>query len=163
MTKAITPLTNKEIRQLYSQRIRAFLTQVEKWLPEELGMFQSTPNFAVTDITGTYPIEMATLYKKDVPAPDNVVADIIPLGIITPLGGGMLEICGAFDEERLYYFRENTVPLLEDEPGMFYPIFFGVESDGWYWLDSSMNKPAVLITDKLLFNLIDMVNNCVNG
>ena len=157
MAKFTEHLTDEEARQQYSKRVKMFLTQVEKCLPKELEMHQSIPDFTVTDITGTYQIEMATIYKC-VPEPDNFVADIFPLGVTTLLGEGLLDISGPFGGERFIYFCRETVSQMQYRAGMIYPVYRDAESEGWYWLKDSMNNQAISITSERLFNLIKKVS-----
>lgn len=157
MTKSIKT-TREEIRQQYSKRIKEFLQQVEKWLPDDLELCESIPDFTVTDNTGTYHVEMATIYKKNMSRRDGFIADILPFGATVSSGEGILEISGAFSQEVLIYFCQNTVPVIEYQPDMFYVISQAVGSDGWYWIDKSTNEDAILVTREQLFDLIKMVN-----
>ena len=143
MTKSIKPLTNKQIQQQYSKRIKAFLRQVKKWLPDDLEMIESIPDFTVTDNTGTYHVEMATIYRKNVPRADGFVADILPFGTIISCGESILEISGAFSQETLTHFHRNNQSL---------------DSDGWYWLDKSASRDVTLVTSEQFFDLIELVN-----
>ena len=143
MTKPIKSLTNKQIQRQYSRRIKAFLRRVKKWLPDDLEMIESIPDFTVTDHTGTYHVEMATIYRKNVPRADGFVADILPFGTIISCGEGILEISGAFSQETLIYFRQNRCPH---------------NSDGWYWTDKSASRDVTLVTSEEFFDLIELVN-----
>ncbi|MDM8562323.1 hypothetical protein QUF54_03115 [Candidatus Marithioploca araucensis] len=156
MTETIECLTNEEIQEQYFKRIKAFFTQVEEWLPDELEISYPVPQRTVTDTTGTYQVGMASIYKK--PEPDDFVVDIFPMGATTLLGEGILEIRGAFGEEKLIYFCRNTLPQVEYKPDMFRPIYRCVDSDGWYWLESSMSNRAVFVAREQLFDLIRMVS-----
>ena len=160
MAKSTEHLTEQEVRQQYSKRIRAFLTQVAKCLPDELGMFQSIPNFTVTDITGIYYIEMATIYKKNVLEQDNFVADIFPLGATTSLGEGFLDISGTSGAERLVYFCQETIWQMQYHTGMIFdPVSQNTNLEGWYWLENSINERAIfIVTSEQLFNLIKRVS-----
>jgi hypothetical protein len=82
MTETIERLTNEKIQEQYFKRVKAFFAQVKEWLPNELDMPYPIPerNRTITDITGTYRVGMASIYKKCVPEPDNFVADIFPWG-----------------------------------------------------------------------------------
>jgi len=156
MTETIEHLTNEKIQERYVKRVKAFLKQLEKWLPNELEMFYPIPNRTVTDTTGTYQVGMASIHKKGVP--DNFVVDIFPMGATTLLGEGILEISGVLGKEKIIYFCQKTLPKVEYKPGMFRSIYRGVDSDGWYWLESSMSNRAILVAHKQLFDLIRMVS-----
>jgi len=158
MTETIEHLTNEEIQERYVKRIKAFFTQIEEWLPDELEINDPVSNRTITDTTGTYQIGMASIYKKGVPEPDNYVAAIFPMGATTLLGEGILEISGALGEEKLIYFCRDTLPQVEDKLGKFRPIYRGVDSDGWYWLESSMSNRAIFVAREQLFDLIRMVS-----
>jgi hypothetical protein len=158
MIETIEHLTNEEIQERYVKRIKTFFSQIKEWLPDELEMNDPIPNRDITDTTGTYQTGMVSIYKKGVPEPDNFVADIIPLGATTLLGEGILEIFGAWGEEKLIYFCRDTLPQVEYKPGKFRPIYRGVDSDGWYWLESSMSNRAIFVAREQLFDLIRMVS-----
>jgi hypothetical protein len=157
MKKSIK-IIREEIRQRYFKRVEEFLLQVETWLPDDLELCESIPDFTVTDNTGTYHVEMATIYKKDVLRRDGFVADILPFGVTVSSGEGILEISGAFSQETLIYFCQNTVPVVEYQPDIFHIISRSVELDGWYWIDRCTNEDAILVTCERLFDLIDRVN-----
>ena len=158
MVKLIKRLTDEEIRQQYAKRFKAFLKQVKKCLPDELEMIKSMPNFTITDITGSAsPVEMATIYQKNVPEPDNFVADIIPFGATSLLGEGILEISGVSGEERLTYTCKNTILPLPYQFDLFYSVSLDIESDGWYW-QGSREDDATLVTCELLLDLINKVS-----
>ena len=157
MAKYTEYLTEKEVRQQYLKRIKTFLTLVEKCLPDELGLFQSIPNFTVIDVTGRYQIEVMSIYKC-VPEPDNLVADIFPLGATTLLGEGLLDISGALGAERFVYFCQETTWQMQYHAGTIYPVYRDTDSEGWYWLEDSLNDRAVFVTGELLFNFIKKVS-----
>ncbi len=87
------------------------------------------------------------------------IADIFPMGATTLLAKGILEIHGPFGEEKLLYFCRNTLPLVEYRPGKFRPIYRGVDSDNWYWLESSISNRALLVTRERFSDLIRMVSS----
>lgn len=153
-------LINEQIRQQYFKQFKTFLTQVKKCLPTDLELFESTTYFKVTDVTGTYQAEVATIYRKNIPKPDNFVADIIPFGVTISPGEGILEFSGAFGEERFIYLCRNTVSQIEYHSGMFCMVSQDVPLDGWYWLEKSVNNHAIFVTCELLLDLIDRVNCC---
>jgi len=158
MIETTEHLTNEAIQQRYIKRVKTFLIQVKKWLPDELEISHFAPNHTVTDTTGTYRVDMATIYKMGVAEPNNFIADILPIGATTLLGEGILKISGDYGEEKLIYFCRDTLPQVEYKPGIARPIYRGVDSDGWYWLESSMSNRAIFIAREQLFDLIRLVS-----
>jgi hypothetical protein len=159
MTETIEDLTNEERQERYRNRVNAFFKQVEQCIPDELEInLNAIPHFTITDATGTYPVNMAVIYKKEVPEPDNLIVNIFPIGATTLLGEGILELSGPFGEEKLIYFSRETLPKVEYKPGSFRPIYRSVDLDGWYWLESSISNRAILVDCQQLFDLIRMVS-----
>ena len=159
MAKPIEYSTNEEIRQQYFKRFKAFLRRVKKCLPDYLEMFHSTSYFTVTDLTGTYQTEVATICRKNVPAPDNFVADIIPFGVINSRAEGFLEISGVSGEERFVYSCRTVNSQIRCRIGSPYLISQQFGSDGWYWIEPSVNYCVTPVDCDQLLDLIDKVSS----
>ena len=150
--------TDQEIRQQYFKQFNLFLKLVKRCLPDELELLESTSHFTVTDITGTYQAEIATIHRKNVPPDNHFVADIIPFGVTDSPGEGILELSGALGEERFIYLRRHLISHPEYHSGMFCLVSQEIDLSGWYWLKVSTNNQAIFVTCDLLLDLIKKVN-----
>jgi hypothetical protein len=146
------------IQERYIKRVNVFFTQVKDWLTDTSLETVEMPTRTITDATGTYQVGIMAIVIKDKPELEDNVASIFPMGATTLLGEGILEIAGAFGEEKLIYFCRNTLQQVEYKLGVLRPIYRGVDLDGWYWLESSMSNRALLITRERFFDLIRMVS-----
>ena len=113
-------------------------------------------NFLVTDLTGTYQAEVVTICKKNVPAPDHFVADILPFGVINSRAEGFLEISGVSGEEQFVYSCRTVNSQIRCRLGS--PYLISQRSDGWYWLEPSVNRCVTLVDCDQLLDLINKVS-----
>ncbi len=157
MSATAVGLEHEAIQKKYLERVKRFFDQVKSWLPNELEAVE-LPGRTIQDTTGKYAVGMMRIHKKGMPEPDNVIADIAPIGATTLLGEGLLEIRGPLGEEKLIYFCRKSLQQVEYQPGKILPIYRGVTSDAWYWLESSMSNRALRVTNKRFSDLVRLVS-----
>ncbi len=155
MTTTEIKQTPQEKQQLYLKRINQFFAQIKHWLPND---FETIPteNYQVEDETGKYQIPSLSIVKKDISEPKNKVVDLFPKGTSVLIGEGFIEVHGVYGEESFIYMLKDGW-IIQDRFGKIRPMYKGVKTDGWYWLESYHRNQASLVDKEVLMDVLKMV------
>lgn len=152
----LLPEQQQQQQQLYLQRVSQFYTQVQNWLQDDFDFAQTYSE--VTDNTGQYVVPVLSIFKKDLPKLEGAVADLFPRGASVFMAEGLIEIVGVFDKESVTYMLTTSVPKVMDRTGREYPLFKGIEQEGWYWIEDSRRNRAHLLDKNLCLELLGVVS-----
>ncbi|MCP4701685.1 MAG: hypothetical protein GY862_33230 [Gammaproteobacteria bacterium] len=156
VTETVTDKAERQ--QIYLERFNAFLEEVKTWLPEELETAEIPHE--VRDKTGEYKAPGMAILKKGVPEPDdddNVVAKLLPQGCSVLLGEGLIEIHGEFAKESVVYLLVDC--FMTTRSGKLRPMFKGLNSDGWYWMDDPQRSRVLPLNGELLIELLGLTSD----
>jgi len=148
--------TPQEKQQLYLENVNKFFGQVKKWLPTPFETVQ-IENHLLEDKTGEYETPLLSIIKKDVPAADGVIANLIPEGISFLTNDDLIEIKGAWDEEEVAYIQEKNL-IHTVRSGKECLMDEGFETEGWYWIIKTKNQIRP-ITKEIFFEIIKRVSD----
>ncbi|MCP4701686.1 MAG: hypothetical protein GY862_33235 [Gammaproteobacteria bacterium] len=161
---AKTATKKAERQRIYLERLNAFFEEVKTWLPEDLETAEILHE--VRDKTGEYKAPGMAILKKGVPEPDddddddNVVAKLLPQGCSLLWGGeGLIELHGPFDEESIVYLLVDCLMACRYHSGKLRPMFKGLNSDGWYWMEDPRRSRVQPFNGELLIELLGLTSD----
>lgn len=152
-TEAMSEMEEKQ--QRYIERVNDLFTQIKTWLPKDLTTVDIPRT--IQDETGEYDAFGLALVKKNMPEPDDAVADLFPQGCSALLAEGMIDLDGPYGTVSIVYLEKSKVLWLPRD-GKSRPIFNGVEHDGWYWLEDPLSSRMLPMNAALLLELLEMVS-----
>ncbi len=134
--------------QIYLRRVSDLFTQIQTWFQGELDVAMDT--IQIKEPAGNY--EAPTLSLREI-GKTEILANLIPKSSGTILFEGMIEIKGWLDTIDLDYMTKGG-PQVTLTPGNTYPMFNGVNQDGWYWIVDPVTR-TTRFTDKA--SLLEMM------
>lgn len=151
MALAATAMTAKKDKQtLYIQRVKRFFAQVKRWLPDELSCYEIPRQ--LSDESGDYDAFALAIIKQS--QPDSAVADLFPQGYSVLLGEGLIELAGPFGEESIVYLLPDELTIKRN--GKTQPMFKGLQTDGWYWMEDPRRGRVLPLSQELFIELLGL-------
>jgi len=77
--------------------VKLIYNQIKHWLPNNF-KYEQIKNHYVIDDTGKY---KAPIFKQN--EPNELIAELLPVGTTVLMGDGLIEIHGNFGEESIIY------------------------------------------------------------
>jgi len=150
----------KETVQRYLQRVNRFYDNVYDWLQEYPDITIVKTPFERSEMgIGDYTTEKLSIFTKD-DLGDDVKVDIMPGGANVIMTEGTIEI-EVWRREYLAYMSIGGPTRIEPTTGIEQPIFQGIDTPGWYWINSSDDDHLYRIDKPLLLNLISQMTDHV--
>ncbi|OQW92264.1 MAG: hypothetical protein BWK78_02210 [Thiotrichaceae bacterium IS1] len=147
-----------EKQQIYLDRVGQFFAQVNNWIPSEFNRIETTQ--WVTDNTGKYEVPVLSMSIPQPPTPeidDGAIADLLPEGTSVLMGEGLIKMKGMFGEEWIMYLLKESVKI-RDRFGRERPMFKGIRTDGWYWIEDTHRNRAHLMNREIFLELVTFVS-----
>jgi hypothetical protein len=162
MELTIEYTTNEYARdqiQTYWERVGKLLDLIKPWLLEErLEVVEESVD--VIESLGRYRVTQLLIKTSE----GATLANFQPLGALVLVGEGVVQIDGWLGRETLIYMIKDalqlTKPSRTDNTKLItYPMYKGIEVNGWYWIEDSRRNSARFLDKPLLLNLITLVSD----
>lgn len=144
---------------IYLQRVHQFFDDIKNWLKNEILYVEQQKIEIMEKFVGTYTVPTLSISSQT----QEKLADIIPAGANIMVGEGRIDIEGWFGTEYIVYMRQDGPLLLKNIVGQDKPVkrpmYKGIESDNWYWVDNTRRRKVSLMNKVLLLELITMVSD----
>ena len=140
----------------YIQAVQALNAQVQRWLSDLDELHCITRSFHIDETTGSYEAPgLAILGPGDTP-----IAEMAPVGMNIVAAKGRVDLAGEEDRAPLLWL-EPPSPVLTSEidagglgASNSRPLFEGVDSEGWYWIENRLARRAHLLDRDLFRDLL---------
>jgi hypothetical protein len=147
-------LENKQ--QIYLQRVNLIFNQIKDWLPNNFKSAQIKNHYVIDD-TGKYKAPILSIFKQIKNEPNELIADLFPVGTTVLMGEGLIEIHGNFGEESIIFLLKNGW-LIQDRFGKQRPMYKEINIDGWYWIENAYRNKASLVNKEIFLDLLKIVS-----
>lgn len=157
-TTSLEKVEKTEKQKQYETRVQNLFADIINWLPQDLTTVQLPPSIMPDEPEECSAYGLA-IVKKNIPEPDNAVADLMPSGCSVLLAEGGVDLDGPYGEERIVYLvKSNILRLPRKGASRPQPMFKGVDQDGWYWLEDPRRSRMLPMHKTLLLDLLEMVS-----
>lgn len=149
--------TVEQKKQLYLQRVNQLYNQIKHWLSDDtLQVVEGPPVTLQESELGTYSAKVLAIETPE----GDVAIQFKPRGANIVMAEGLIELESWLGKEYLVYMRTGG-PTLTTPTGVERPIYQGIDTEGWYWIEDSRRIKAHLLNKTLLLELITMVSDYV--
>lgn len=102
--------------------------------------------------------EIDSLKLKD---QNQTIAEFKPVGCRIIGAEGRMDLYGMFDREILVYLKYPGTSFSNDINGGQFrsSLYSNVKQTGWYWIESHIQRKALLITKETFLDLLNMVSD----
>ena len=145
-------IDNKQ--QIYLQRVKVIYNQIKHWLPNNF-KYEQIKNHYVIDETGKYKAPILSIFKLN--EPNELIAELLPVGTTVLMGDGLIEIHGNFGEESIIFLLKNGW-LIQDRFGKQRPMYKEINTDDWYWIENAYRNKASLVNKEIFLDLLKIVS-----
>lgn len=140
----------------YIQAVEALNAQVRRWVSDLDELYCLTRSFHIDETTGSYEAPGLDIFGPG----DTPIAEMAPVGMNIVAAKGRVDLAGEEDRAPLLWL-EPSGPVLTSEiaagssgASSSRPLFEGVDSEGWYWIENRLARRAHLLDRDLFRDLL---------
>lgn len=142
--------------RIYHHRVLKLYDEVDEWL-RNTPLRTSRRSHEVTEnIYGSYEISLLEIRDPN----GNLIATLEPMGLSVIGAEGRVEIIGRVDRQGIVYFPAGGPQIIfrvgvgPSATPVSRPVFKGVTTEGWYWLESARLSRARPLDEALFKDLL---------
>lgn len=139
--------------QLYLERVNDLFSQIKTWFQGELEV--TTDKIQIREPAGTYEAPTLSIREK---GQTEILANLMPKCTDVFLTGGTIEMNGWLDQIYLEYMTKGG-PEVTLTPGNTYPMFNGIDQNGWYWIVDPVTRTTRFTDKSSLLEMITRVSD----
>jgi len=147
-------------KQVYLARVNQLFDNIKNWLKDDALHLEQQDIEMTEKFTGGYIAPSLSISTQT----GLKLAEIKPKGAYIILAEGLVDVEGGFGREHIIYMVDggpySCKPTSEDTAQFIKkPMFKGIDNDGWYWVEESLNDKAHFMNKNTLLDVITQVSD----
>ncbi len=146
----------------YLNNISKLYQLVDEWLKEKSFLYEEQDIEICEEASGKYSVRKLIIRNDK----NEQIAEIRPIAAWVIGGDGRLDIIGKFDKQIVLYINKERALVKSsatDSTGNIsdkvYPLYKGIDKDGWYWIKDMHIGRAYALDKELFFDLLAEVSD----